>query len=124
MSPSVVLIQETKLYKKGKLRLDGYQTFELVRTKTTGGGLSISALESLDPVLISEGDDEVEILTIEVQAGQTGIRIVNGYGPQLDDNIQKKNQFWARMDEEANNAEEDNKGLVIGMVIGGFAVQN
>ena len=65
--PSVFFIQETKLKQQGKIKTEQskkYQIFELNRKEKAGGGLAIEALEELKPVLISELDDEVDILVV------------------------------------------------------------
>ena len=41
IKPEIIVIQETKLKRKGKIVLDGYRTFELVR-RDDGGGLLIA----------------------------------------------------------------------------------
>ena len=94
---SVFILQETKRKLNApKMRaknLENYQAFELRREKSkeeggkglSGGGLAIGALHNLKPVLIRQGDDEVECLTIEITADQTKLRCVNGYGPQIGD---------------------------------------
>ena len=103
--------------------LCNYQVFELRRKKTaeeggkglSGGGLVVGALHDLRPVLVRQGDDEVECLTIEVTAGITKIRCVNGYGPQLSDSKERREKFWNNLDREVDDAEEKDIGLVIEM---------
>ena len=73
----------------------------------------VGALNDLKPVLVRQGDDEVECLTVEVTAGQIKIRCVNGYGPQLSDTKERKQRFWNYLDKEVIEAEEKQIGLVI-----------
>ena len=62
--------------------------FELRREKSVqeggkgldGGGLAVGALHNLSPVLIRQGSDEVECITVEVTTGVTRLRCVVGYG--------------------------------------------
>ena len=84
--PACIFIQETKLYKKGQLKLEGFQCFEQVRVKSKGGGLLLAVHESFDPVLIFEGNDDMEILIVQGKIGQKDIRFINAYGPQEADN--------------------------------------
>ena len=82
VKPSCVLLQETKMLRKGWVKIEGYQTFELVRKETGGGGLATCVIEELEPVLISEGDDQSELLVVEVRINSnTKARIFNAYGP-------------------------------------------
>ena len=68
--PSCVLIQESKLRFPGTFRIPGYQIFEKTR-KGFGGGLLTAIEESLNPMLISTGPDEIEILVIQILVGNT-----------------------------------------------------
>ena len=68
--------------------------YELLRKNSNGGGLCIGVLKDLRPVWISQGDDEVECLTVEVWANDFPIRIVTAYGPQLGDSMERKTHFW------------------------------
>ena len=55
-------------------------------------------------VWVSEGDDEVEILVIEAHIENYPIRIINAYGPQESDSIERKSSFWSRLHTEVNDA--------------------
>ena len=66
-NPSVFFLQETHFKQKGQIitkHSKKYKIFELVRTEKLRGGLAIGALLEVDPVLISEGDDDIEILVV------------------------------------------------------------
>ena len=56
----------------------------------SGGGIAIGALNDVNPVFISEGDDEVEILVIQIEVQQFQIRCIVGYGPQESEQNEKK----------------------------------
>ena len=125
VQPSIFILQETKRRlhapKMKAKNLDKYQVFELRREKTQeeggkgliGGGLAVGALFDLKPILVRQGNDFVECITIEVTAGQTKIRCVNGYGPQMGDTKERKDWFWEYLDREVKEAEEDKVGIVI-----------
>ena len=81
LKPHVVVIQETKLKRKSQFKIDGYTTFPTVRGDS-GGGLLVSCLCSLDPVLIFEGTCECEVLVVQIRLNNKQIRIIAGYGPQ------------------------------------------
>ena len=125
IQPSIFMLQETKrkvgCAKMKAKNLENFQVFELRREKSReeggkglcGGGLAIGALHDLKPVLVRQGDDDTECLTIEVTAGQTRFRCVNGYGPQLGDPKERKCKFWNYLDNEVIEAGEEQIGLVI-----------
>ena len=123
--PSVWFLQETKrkIYdpKMKASNLINYQVFELKREKSSreggkglnGGGLAVGALHALNPVLLRQGNDEVECMTVEVTTGLTRLRCVIGYGPQLTDSPSRKENFWKYLDKEIINAQEEGVGIII-----------
>ena len=124
-SPSIWMMQETKRRstdsKIKSKNLVNYQVYELKREKTKeeggkgahGGGLAVGALHDLKPVLIRQGNDEVECLSIEVTTLTTRIRCVTGYGPQESDCVTRKEKFWDFLDKEVHSAKHDNVGIII-----------
>ena len=78
-----------------------------------GGGLAVGALHALNPVLLRQGNDEVECMTVEVTTGLTRLRCVIGYGPQLTDSPTRKENFWKYLDKEVINAQEEGVGIII-----------
>ena len=123
--PSIFMLQETKRKinapKMNAKNLVNYQVFELRREKAreeggkglSGGGLALGALHELKPILVRQGDDDIECLTIEISAGETKIRCVNGYGPQIGDTKERKENFWSYLDREVSEAEATSTGLII-----------
>ena len=82
LQPSVFFIEETKMKTQGKIKTknsQNYQIFELTRKLKSGGGIAIGALNDVNTVFISEGDDEVEILVIQIEVQQFQIRCIVGY---------------------------------------------
>ena len=63
------------------------------RKDKSGGGLWIGALKDLHPVWVAQGDDEVEVLAIEIWVDDFPVRVVTAYGPQLSDKHEKKLKF-------------------------------
>ena len=106
--PSVVLLQETKVTKPGTLKIPGYQVFEKIRTDKGGGGLLAAVDEHLTPLLISTGNEEAEIMTVQVSVGNYQMRIINGYGPQEDEPKQIIYSFWEEIEKEVIEAVENN----------------
>ena len=52
---AVITMQETKCTQVGLINLDGYYTYEHVRSSKEGGGIAISALKQLHPAFVSNG---------------------------------------------------------------------
>ena len=48
---SVWMMQETKISQAGKLKFDGFVTYEHLRSEKDGGGLALSAVKELNPAL-------------------------------------------------------------------------
>ena len=107
--PSIITIQETNLKKIGSIKLKGYQIFEKPRDGgRSGGGLFTAVDDDLSPVLISdENDNETEVITVQIKVGKYNIRIINGYGPQEDENNEKIYDFWQKVENEIIAAKEN-----------------
>ena len=87
--PAVILLQETRVRSKNKLKLDNYFVYEHIRTESGGGGLLTAVHKSLEPVEITNIENGEEILTVEAIINNKKVRFINGYGPQetaSDDN--------------------------------------
>ena len=108
--PAIWMMQETKRKITDPQiktnNLINYQIFEMKREKTKeeggkgyhGGGLAIGVLHDINPVLVRQGCDQVECMTVEVTTRNTRIRCVTGYGPQESDYAQRKDRFWNYLD--------------------------
>ena len=111
-------VQETKAKKANKIKTDSSKKFtiyELNRKDKSGGGLCIGALKDLHPVWVAQGDDEVEVLAIEIWVDDFPVRVVTAYGPQLSDKHEKKLKFWEFIEKEALNAFENGAGFILQM---------
>lgn len=113
--PSVITLQETKLSKAGTFKISGYQVFEKVRSNKGGGGLLTAIQDDLQPLLISTGEGETEIITVQVSIGSMQTRIINAYGPQEDDPKQLIYSFWQELEKEIIDAYENNCMIVVEM---------
>ena len=111
--PSVITVQESKLPKSGLIKIPGYQIFEKIRKNKKGGGLLTAADDDLNPVLVSNGSEENEIITIQADLGEHTVRIINAYGPQEDDEQQKVMSFWQEIELEVINARDNNCLIII-----------
>ena len=81
------------------MKLKGYQTFELNRNGM-GGGLLTAVDENLSPVLVSAGDEENEILVVQVTVDGLNIRIFNAYGPQEGSSRDTSLNFWHEVERQ------------------------
>ena len=113
LNPSIAFIEETKYKEEGKLKLDNYIIFELVRESGDGGGgLAIACTEDLKPVMTRKGNDEAEALTVEISVEKMKIKCVAGYGPQENCLKENKLKFWNYIEEEALNAWNNGLGFI------------
>ena len=92
-----------------------YTMYELLRKNSGGGGLCVGVHRDLQPVWIAQGDDEVECLVVEVWLNDFPIRIINGYGPQGNDTIERKQKFWNFLEREVCNAIVAGAGIILQM---------
>ena len=104
--PAVYFIQETKVNKKNKIQVDNYIIFENVRSKTTGGGILTAVHKALNPRRVSEDVEGEEILVVEatINNSRQKIRLINGYGPQENENEEIRKNFYTRIDYEIKRA--------------------
>ena len=86
-NPSAIFLQETKLGRAGRIKTptsrNKYTWYELHRTEEAlkgkgGGGIALGVLNCLEPSWISEGDDNVEALTVEIWLEGFPIRLLCG----------------------------------------------
>ena len=118
LKPGVFFIEETKVKKQGTIRTETaekYVIFELIRKEKSGGGLALGVAKELNPTWLGEGDDQVEVLSVQINAKDFPIRCVGGYSPQENDPVERKSKFWARLDSEVYEAEKPETGFILQM---------
>ena len=121
--PSVIFLQETKLGRIGRIKTPSslkYTWYELHRTINAikgpkGGGIALGVLNVLEPSWVSEGNDEIEAITVEVWIEGFPIRLVCGYGPQESDNKERKEMFWKYLNKETQDACAKGAGFILQM---------
>ena len=102
--------------KEGKIQISGnYQIYELTRKTKGGGGLAIGVMDELEPIWVGEGDDETEVIIIEVNMNGLQVTCLNGYAPQENSLMDKKVKFWARLGFEVEEAANNNKAFLLQM---------
>ena len=102
-NPGVVMLQETKLYKIGKFKADGFCVFESHRENKEGGGLMTLIHENLNPVQIPYENKSFEkmgknILTVEADTGGYRTRFINIYGIQESCSVSERIEFFSMIE--------------------------
>ena len=103
---TVWTMQETYCTQVNLLKIDDldFVVYEKVRNNKAGGGVAIAAKKDLNPILIFEGEEDVEALTIDIHPKNIIISCTSAYGPQLRDTLEKKSNFWKFLDKVADSA--------------------
>ena len=114
LKPAVFFVEETKYKDVGKLKMDNYVIFELVRqSRDGGGGLALGCVKELQPVWVREGDDQVEALSVNIFIKQMKIRCCVAYGCQESDSVNRKEAFWKYLDEEIFEANHSESAFIL-----------
>ena len=110
-------LQETQCIQVNSLKMDDLDLDLdldfIVRESKGGGGVAIAAKKDLNPVLILEGDKDVEAITIDIHPKNLVISCNSAYGQQQKENIEKKSTFWTFSDKIADNAWDEGKGFYL-----------
>ena len=72
----MIFLQETKHRKLGKIgaaSLKNYQVYQLIRKNSQGGGMAIAAHKDLNPIWLGEGNDETEVLSVQISVQEMKI---------------------------------------------------
>ena len=114
LKPSV-FITETKYKNEGNIKVgDDFVIYELVRKDDKGGGgLALGCLKDLNPCWVSEGNDQVEALSVDIFLKNIKIRCCVAYGPQENDKSGKKEAFWDHLDKEVDEASSAGAGFIL-----------
>ena len=92
LKPSVFFITDTKYKNEGNIKVgDDFVIYELVRKDDKGGGgLALGCLKDLNPCWVSEGNDQVEALSVDIFLKNIKIRCCVAYGPRKMINQRRK----------------------------------
>ena len=118
LKPQIWMLQETKLRANETLKCeasDDFQIYYLNRQESQGGGLALGVIKDIESTLIREGDDDIEVLSVQAVLGKIPVRIIIGYGPQENALKEKKNNFWGFIEREINEAELKGHGVLVQM---------
>ena len=116
LKPQIWMLQETKLKPNGKIKCeasDDFQVFYLNRQKSQGGGLALGIHKEIESTLIRDGDDDIEVISVQTVLNDTPVKIVVGYGPQENATMEKKNKFWDFLENEIREAEVKDHGVIL-----------
>ena len=114
LKPEVFFIEETKMKDEGKIEIEDYDLFELVRkSRDGGGGLAIGCKKELQASWVREGDDKVESLSVDIFLKGIKIRCCVAYGCQETDSVDRKEAFWNYLNEEVAIADETDSGFIL-----------
>ena len=78
-----------------------------------GGGilLGISNEGFPNPILVCQGDDNVELLVVQIEIGPIPVRLFCAYGPQ--EGSKDCLAFYQRLEEEVENAIDADCGIIM-----------
>ena len=105
--PAIITLQESKTGEQ-KCNIPGYKTFPKNRVNEGGGGLITAIAENIPAVQVS--DVEEDIIVVEIEVNGEKIRVFNAYGPQEPQNNQDREMsrnFWLVLEKlivDAKNA--------------------
>ena len=112
------MLEETKLKANEKIKCEAandFQIFHLNRQNSQGGGIAVGVEKNIESTLVREGDDKLEVISVQVVLGKIPVRLVVGYGPQENDEVEKKKNFWNFIENELTEAELEGHGIMIQM---------
>ena len=93
----ILVLTETKVYNKSTTWLDGFQLFPIVRKRSGGGGLLIAVRHGISSSIMFDEGEDAEFATVKMKFGNMYFRLLEVYGPQKGDHIDKINQFYENM---------------------------
>ena len=117
-SPAIVMIQETKLYRKGTMNFEQFQCFEKIRYEKEGGGLMTLVHKNLNPVLIpttNQSKMSLNILVVGATIRKMKIRFINAYGVQECAANYEKVEFYTILEDEILSALNSGNMVCIAM---------
>ena len=110
---TIVTMQETKCSEYGQIQLDGFYTYEHLRSVREGGGVALSASKELNPTFLCDGGEEVESITVSIHLKGMEVSVTSAYGPLENALTQKKKAFWSYLSEQAKQARASGKGFIV-----------
>ena len=107
-------IQETHFAKKGMWKIEGFEIFESIRKKSSGGSM-IGVHQALSPILITEYCEDFELIVVEIRIGNEIIGIISGSGPKESWPEAERLPFFLALEQEIIKAEMEGASIMIEM---------
>ena len=73
----------------------------------------MAVLKELNPSLVSDGGDNIEELTVDINVQKLKKTCSTAYGSQENDPFKKKELFWNYLGNEAKRADKEGKGYIL-----------
>ena len=73
----------------------------------------MAVLKELNPALVSDGGENIEALTVDINVKKMKIACSTAYGPQENDTLENKEIFWNYLEKEAKRAYTEGKGYIL-----------
>ena len=118
LSPAIVMLQETKLYRRGTLKFEQLECFEKIRSDKKGGGLMTLIHKNFEPVVIptrNQSEMSSNVLVVGAKIKNIKIRFLNAYGVQECAAIEEKIEFYSILEEEILKALNSGNMLCLAM---------
>ena len=96
LNVGILIIQETKMYRPGNIKIDGFEIFEKLRKFGKGGGLLTAVHQNLNPMLCGDDIENSEFLNVDIKVKNIGIRMINSYGPQENVTLEEKEEYFTK----------------------------
>ena len=110
---SVFFLQETQCDQANKLKMEGFMIFDKVRVNKGGGGVAVAAMTELNPILVSEAEDDIDAITININTKNISIACTSAYGPQTSALVETKTKFWKYLNHPAKDARNAGTGFIL-----------
>ena len=111
---NLVTLQETHSKRKGKILIDDHIVFEAIR-KAKGGGTLIAGHKDLNPKLIVQYEEELELIVVEIELKEKHVCIISGYGPQENWTEDKRMPFFVALETEIEKPALADRSVIIEM---------
>ena len=82
------------------MNIENFEIFEARRKNKERGGTMIGAHTALNPILVQEYSEDLELLVIEIKVKNRKIRLITGYRPQECWNKAERIPFSVALEKE------------------------
>ena len=93
----ILIMTETKVYTKTKIRLEGYQVFPSVCKGKNGGGILVAFKPGFCSSVMIDGGESAEFITVRLDFGRTHFRLICVYTPQGNNPVAELDNFYENL---------------------------